>query len=49
MSGSFPGIGGNNNQKIIELYEEGMDTVDIAKMLNLGVGEVRLVIDLFKR
>ncbi|MCR4739655.1 MAG: hypothetical protein K5886_05255 [Lachnospiraceae bacterium] len=40
---------GNNNQKIIEMHESGMSVVDIAKTLNLGVGEVKLVIDLFKR
>ncbi len=39
---------GNNNQKIIELHEQGKSTVDIAKELNLGVGEVKLVIDLYK-
>ena len=38
----------NNNQKIIELHEQGKSTVEIAKELNLGVGEVKLVIDLFK-
>ncbi|MCR5734874.1 MAG: hypothetical protein K6G22_09745 [Lachnospiraceae bacterium] len=46
---AFGAAGGNNNQKIIELHESGMSTVDIAKTLNLGVGEVKLVIDLFKR
>ncbi len=44
----FGGNKGNNNQKIIELHEQGLSTVDIAKELNLGVGEVKLVIDLFK-
>lgn len=39
---------GNNNQKILRMYDEGMDVVDIARELNLGVGEVKLVIDLFK-
>ena len=38
----------NNNQKIIELHEQGKSTVEIAKELNLGVGEVKLVIDLFQ-
>ncbi|MBR2274767.1 MAG: hypothetical protein IJ873_01695 [Lachnospiraceae bacterium] len=45
------GFGGgktNNNQKIIELYEQGLSTVEIARDLNLGVGEVKLVIDLLK-
>lgn len=39
---------GNNNQKILALYGQGMDVVDIARELNLGVGEVKLVIDLYK-
>lgn len=38
----------NNNDRIIELSKQGLDTVDIAKALNLGVGEVKLVLDLFK-
>lgn len=38
----------NNNQKILMLHEQGMSTVEIAKTLKLGVGEVKLVIDLFK-
>lgn len=42
------GFGGNNNQKILELYKQGKSNVEIAKELNLGVGEVKLVIDLFK-
>ncbi len=38
----------NNNDKILRMYESGMSTVDIAKELGLGVGEVKLVINLFK-
>lgn len=38
----------NNNDKILRLYKEGMSNVDIAKELGLGVGEVKLVINLFK-
>lgn len=41
-------FGGNNNQKILELYKQGKSNMEIAKELNLGVGEVKLVIDLFK-
>lgn len=37
----------NNNKKILELYSKGMSNIEIAKKLGLGVGEVRLVIDLF--
>lgn len=39
----------NNNDKIRELYGQGKDTIEIAKALGLGVGEVKLVIDLFCR
>lgn len=40
--------GRNNNEKILELYNRGKSMVAIAKELGLGVGEVKLVIDLFK-
>ena len=39
----------NNNKRIIELHKAGKTNVEIAKELNLGVGEVGLVIELFKR
>ena len=39
----------SKNSKIIELHQAGRSNVQIAKELNLGVGEVTLVIDLFKR
>ncbi len=38
----------NSNERILELHAQGMDKVDIARELGLGVGEVKLVIDLFK-
>lgn len=38
----------NNNQMILKLSAEGVPAVDIARQLSLGVGEVQLVIDLFK-
>lgn len=38
----------NNNDRILRLHKEGMSSVDIAKELGLGVGEVKLVINLFK-
>jgi len=38
----------NNNEKILALHKEGMSNVAIAKELGLGIGEVKLVIDLFK-
>lgn len=37
----------NNNEKILELYSQGKKDVEIAKELGIGIGEVRLVIDLF--
>ena len=40
--------GANNNEKILALHKLGKSKVDIAKELGLGVGEVSLVIDLFK-
>ena len=40
--------GQNNNERILELYRNGKSKVAIAKELGLGVGEVKLVIDLFR-
>lgn len=37
----------NNNQMILNLYAQGKSNIEIAKELGLGIGEVRLVIDLF--
>lgn len=37
----------NSNDRILALYRQGKSSVDIAKTLGLGVGEVKLVIDLF--
>lgn len=39
----------NYNEQIIALYQEGISIVDIAKKLNLGKGEVKLVVDLFSQ
>ena len=38
----------NHNIRILELHNNGYSDVDIAKELNLGLGEVKLVIGLFK-
>lgn len=38
----------NSNGKILELHRQGKSKVAIAKELGLGVGEVKLVIDLHK-
>ena len=39
--------GTNNNDRILTLYSEGKSNKEIAKQLSLGVGEVKLVIDLY--
>ena len=39
----------NNNELIVKLHNEGKSNTAIAKELGLGVGEVKLVIDLFSR
>lgn len=38
----------NHNREILSLHKEGMGEIEIAKQLGLGVGEVRLVIGLYK-
>ncbi len=38
----------NSNQKILELYSQGFSIVDISKALEIGQGEVKLVVDLYK-
>lgn len=38
----------NVKEEILRLYEEGRDSVAIAKKLGLGVGEVRLILGLYK-
>lgn len=42
------GTGNNNKEQILKLYQQGKSKVAIAKELGLGVGEVKLVIDLYK-
>lgn len=37
----------DKNQKIMTLYNNGYNDIDIAKRLKLGIGEVRLVIKLY--
>lgn len=39
--------GSNNNEQILALYSEGKSIIEISKLLDLGQGEVKLVIDLF--
>ncbi|MBR5799955.1 MAG: hypothetical protein IKY23_07810 [Lachnospiraceae bacterium] len=38
----------NNNERILELHNAGKSNMAIAKELGLGIGEVKLVIDLFE-
>lgn len=38
----------NSNERILELYKQGKTDVEIAQTLGLGVGEVKLVIGLYK-
>lgn len=38
----------NYNERILNLYQDGKSPVEIARELGLGIGEVKLVIDLFK-
>ena len=38
----------NNNDNILRLHKQGIDDVEIAKQLGLGLGEVKLVIGLYK-
>lgn len=38
----------NSNERILQLHEAGKSNMAIAKELGLGIGEVKLVIDLFE-
>ena len=39
---------GSNKEKILSLHQEGKSNMAIAKSLGLGIGEVKLIIDLFE-
>lgn len=39
---------GNSNSQILAFYSQGKSIMEISKLLDLGQGEVKLVIDLFK-
>lgn len=45
---AFDTEGSNSNERILELHKQGKSNVAIAKELGLGVGEVKLVIDLYR-
>ena len=38
----------NQNHKILSLAQNGALPIEIAKQLNVGIGEVRFVLDLYK-
>ena len=42
------GLSSNNNSQILALFTQGRSVVEISKLLGIGQGEVKLVIDLFK-
>lgn len=45
-----PGLDmGSNKDKILSLHKEGKSNMAIAKSLGLGIGEVKLIIDLFEQ
>ncbi len=39
----------NYNEQILAMHAEGKSSLEIAKTLNLGIGEVKLVLDLFNK
>lgn len=41
-------FGENNNEQILKLHSEGKSQLEISKLLGLGQGEVKLVLDLFR-
>jgi hypothetical protein len=41
-------VSSNNNSQILALYSQGKSVMEISKLLDLGQGEVKLVIELFK-
>lgn len=41
-------MAGNSNEVILRLYKEGKSNVEIAKRMGIGLGEINLVIGLFK-
>ena len=39
----------NRNERVLDLYKQGKSLVTVAKELEMGVGEVKLIIDLFSK
>ena len=48
LNGAGKNSGKNSNERILKLHEAGKSNMAIAKELGLGIGEVKLVIDLFE-
>jgi len=48
QSDDFDEAGANNNDRILSLHKSGKSIISIARELGLGMGEVRLVIDLYE-
>ncbi len=48
LTDEYEEIVGNHNEEIMMMYQQGYNNLEIAKQLGLGMGEVRLVIDLYK-
>lgn len=46
--GAMDNSSANKNERILMLHRSGKSNVEIARTLNLGMGEVKLVIDLFE-
>lgn len=44
----FADDGSNHNEKILRLHQQGCSDVEIARTLGLGLGEIRLVIGLYR-
>lgn len=48
VRGEIDSDAGSNKNQILKLHEEGKSIIEIAKSLGLGMGEVKLIIDLFE-
>lgn len=48
VRGEIDSDAGRNKNQILKLHEEGKSIIEIAKSLGLGMGEVKLIIDLFE-
>ena len=44
-----PSVHNERNQKAVQLYQQGFSIADIARILNCGIGEVELIVNLHGR